>query len=205
MPTRALFPTLIYTAALDASRPALLNRQLLRETLQLRHDDRAGRAWSRRNYPGGYTSYNSLCQLQKISPSFAQLERRLARHVSRFARSLDLDLRGRALAMTDCWVNIMHRRVAHSLHLHPLATISGTYYVRTPPGCAGLKFEDPRLERFMAAPPRKARTRVPNRSWVTFPARAGQLVLFESWLRHEVSPNLSAGERVSVSFNYSWF
>ena len=205
MAIRALFSTQIYTAPLSSSRSAALNQQLLLESLQLRRDDRAGRAWSRRNYPGGYTSYNSLCQLQRISPSFAQLERHLARHVARFARALEFDLRGRRLAMTDCWVNIMRRRVVHGLHLHPLATISGTYYVRTPPGCAGLKFEDPRLERFMAAPPRRAHARMPNRAWVTLPAIAGQLVLFESWLRHEVPPNPGAGERVSVSFNFSWF
>ena len=205
MPIRSLFATQIYVARLGSSRAAALNGQLLRESLQLRRDDRAGRAWSRQNYPGGYTSYNSLCRLQRISPSFAQLERHLARHVSRFARSLELDLRGRKLAMTDCWVNIMQRRVVHSLHLHPLATISGTYFVRTPLGCAGLKFEDPRLERFMAAPPRAANARLPNRAWVTLPAIAGQLVLFESWLQHEVPPNPSQGERVSISFNYSWF
>jgi len=205
MAIRALFSTQIYTAPLGSPRPAALNQQLLLESLQLRRDDRAGRAWSRSNYPGGYTSYNSLCQLQRISPSFAQLELRLAHHVARFARALELDLRGRRLAMTDCWVNIMRRRVVHGLHLHPLATISGTYYVRTPPGCAGLKFEDPRLERFMAAPPRRVNARMPNRAWVTLPAIAGQLVLFESWLRHEVPPNPGAGERVSVSFNFSWF
>ena len=33
--------------------------------------------------------------------------------------------------MTDCWVNIMPRGTAHGLHLHPLATISGTYYVKS--------------------------------------------------------------------------
>lgn len=205
MPTQALFPTLIYTAPLVALRAAALNRRLWRESVQLRHDDRAGRRWSARNYPGGYTSYNSQCQLQRRSPTFAQLERHLAPHVRRFAAALDLDLRGRRLVMTDCWVNIMRHRVVHSLHLHPLSTISGTYYVRTPPGSAGLKFEDPRLERFMAAPPRKAAARRANRAWVTVPARVGQLVLFESWLRHEVPPNPGREARVSISFNYSWF
>src|SRR5712671_5893142 len=117
MAIRALFSTQIYTAPLGSPRPAALNQQLLLESLQLRRDDRAGRAWSRSNYPGGYTSYNSLCQLQRISPSFAQLELRLARHVARFARALELDLRGRRLAMTDCWVNIMRRRVVHGRHL----------------------------------------------------------------------------------------
>lgn len=208
MGTRALFPTLVYASRLAATATAAsaaLNRQLLRECLQLRHDDGAGRAWSARNYPGGYTSYQTQCRLQNISPTFALLERRLNVHVQRFARALDFDLRGRKLVMTDCWANIMRRRVVHSLHLHPLASISGTYYLRTPRGCAGLKFEDPRLERFMAAPPRKAGARLRSQAWVTIPAVAGNLVLFESWLRHEVPPNPVHDERVSVSFNYSWF
>ena len=77
--------------------------------------------------------------------------------------------------------------------------------MRTPRGCAGLKFEDPRLERFMASPPRLSGARRANRPWVMLSARAGQVVLFESWLRHEVTPNTQAAERVSISFNYSWF
>lgn len=205
MPVRRLFPTLVYSAPLAAASAAPLSRRLLRECLQLRLDDPAGRAWSRRNYPGGYTSYNSQSRLQRVSPTFAQLERLLDRHVRRFASSLDFNLRGKSLAMTDCWVNIMRRRVTHGLHLHPLATISGTYYVHAPRGSAGLKFEDPRLERFMAAPPRRTGARAHNRAWVTVPARAGRVVLFESWLRHEVPSNPVAGERVSISFNYSWF
>jgi uncharacterized protein (TIGR02466 family) len=107
--------------------------------------------------------------------------------------------------MTDCWVNIMPRGVVHGLHLHPHATISGTYYVRTPKACAALKLEDPRLDRYMAAPPRLANARIANRPWVTIPAESGQLVLFESWLRHEVPSNQSASERISISFNYGWF
>jgi uncharacterized protein (TIGR02466 family) len=205
MTVRSLFATQVYTANLQGSDRAELNRRLLRECLQLRADDAAGRRWSARNYPGGYTSYNSLCRMQQISPTFARLEQRLARHVRAYTRALQLDLTERALAMTDCWVNIMPRLVVHGLHLHPLSTISGTYYVRTPRGAPGLKLEDPRLDRFMAAPPRRADAAADNRPWVTIPARAGALVLFESWLRHEVPPNPVSAERISISFNYSWF
>ena len=205
MSTHVLFPTLVYAARLQAKGAAAFNRRLLRECQQLRHDDPAGRRWSARNYAGGYTSYQSQYRMQRVSPTFALLEQRLAAHVRRYAAALDLDLRGRQLVMTDCWVNIMRRQVAHSLHLHPLSTISGTYYVRTPRGGSGLKFEDPRLDRFMAAPPRRAGARARSRPWVTLPAAAGGVVLFESWLRHEVPPHPVAGERVSVSFNYSWF
>jgi uncharacterized protein (TIGR02466 family) len=205
MSTAVLFPTLLYRAALRTRGARTLNARLLRECRQLRADDAAGRRWSARNYPGGYTSYGSAHRMQRLSPSFAALARELDRHVARFARTLQLDLGTRALAMTDCWVNIMGRGAVHGLHLHPLSTISGTYYVAVPAGAPGLKFEDPRLERFMAAPPRTAAARRANRHWVTVPARSGQLVLFESWLRHEVAAHRSARERVSISFNYSWF
>jgi len=99
----------------------------------------------------------------------------------------------------------MPKHVVHGLHLHPLSTLSGTYYVRVPAGTPGIKFEDPRLDRFMAAPPRKATAKRETRPWGTFPAAAGQVVLFESWLRHEVVPNRVDAERVSISFNYNWF
>ncbi len=202
MSIERLFPTQIYTGRPAAA--ARLGPRLLRESRQLRLDDASGRRWSARNYPGGYTSYGSACRMHRLSPTFAALERAIDPHVRAFASALELDLTGRALAMTDCWVNIMPRGTAHGLHLHPLATISGTFYLKAPRGCAALKIEDPRLDRMMAAPPRRRGASRANRPWVQIPAQAGALVLFESWLRHEVPAN-PAGERVSISFNYGWF
>ena len=201
----SLFPTLVYRSPLRTTGAAAFNRRLLLECRQLQTDDVAGQRWSQRNYPGGYTSYGSQCRMQNISPTFAELGRYLARHVRKYANALALDLDGRTLAMTDCWVNIMPQGVVHSLHLHPLSTISGTYYVAVPRGASGLKFEDPRLDRYMGAPPRRADASAALRPWYTVPAKVGQVVLFESWLRHEVPPNPSSGERVSISFNFSWF
>jgi uncharacterized protein (TIGR02466 family) len=200
----ALFPTTVYTRPLQRSGAAALNRQILKESRQLREDDAAGRRWSAKNYPGGYTSYGSAHHLQRVSPTFALLQKRLDRHVKAFSAALRWDLAGRQLEMTDCWVNIMGREATHGLHLHPLATVSGSYYVQVPRGSPGIKFEDPRLDRFMAAPPRLRDARLEERPWVTLPAVAGHIVLFESWLRHEVVRHPLAAERVSVSFNYHW-
>jgi uncharacterized protein (TIGR02466 family) len=202
--TRAWFPTLIYSEPLIASGLGAFNADLADECRSLRDYDKAGRAWSAKNYPGGYTSYASLNELHRFSSTFEGLERRITRHVRKFARELELDLRGREIRMTDCWVNIMPPSAAHSLHLHPLSFISGTYYVATPQGCPGLKFEDPRLDRFMAAPPRLAGAKPSNKAHVTYPAKAGNVILFESWLRHEVAQNRVDAERISISFNYNW-
>ncbi|MEJ0008914.1 MAG: TIGR02466 family protein [Steroidobacteraceae bacterium] len=195
----------MYSAPLRKRGAAPFNRRLLQECRQLRLDDRAGRAWSAANYSGGYTSYGSQHRLYEISPTFETLRKLLLPHVATFARSVEWDLRGRKLAMTDCWVNIMPHQVVHSLHLHPLSSLSGTYYVQVPPGSPGIKFEDPRLDKFMAAPPRKHACTRKNRQWVTLAATPGQVVLFESWLRHEVTPNTRRQERVSISFNFNWF
>ncbi|MBL9209279.1 MAG: hypothetical protein JNL92_02370 [Opitutaceae bacterium] len=204
MPIRAWFPTFIYCEPLQPSGLDRLNLELAEECRRLRDFDTAGRRWSEKNYPGGYTSYASMNELHRFSSTFADLEKKLTKHVRTFARALDFNLRGRSIRLTDLWVNIMPPTAAHSLHLHPLSFISGTYYVATPRGCPGLKFEDPRLDRFMAAPPRVPAARRENQVHVTYPAQAGNVILFESWLRHEVPANRVEAERISVSFNFNW-
>lgn len=203
-PLKSWFPTLIYCAPLRREGLRRLNNELLRETVQIRDHDRAGRLWSEKNYPGGYTSYGSMDRLHQLSSTFDGLRGEIDRHVRRYARSLDWDLRGGRLVMTDCWLNVMPRGCAHSFHLHPQAVVSGTYYVKTPRGCSGLKFEDPRLSRLMAAPARKAGSRPEQQPHIQYPAKAGQVILFESWLRHEVPASPIEQERVSISFNYHW-
>jgi uncharacterized protein (TIGR02466 family) len=120
----SLFPTRIYAASLARSRADALNRRLLAECLQLREDDLAGQRWSRRNYPGGFTTYASAHRMHELSPSFARLQRLLDTHVRKFAAELEFDLGDRPLAMTDCWVNVMPQGVTHGLHLHPLSVSS---------------------------------------------------------------------------------
>lgn len=190
------FPTLIYSERLLARGGARLNAELLKECRQIQALDGAGQRWSKSSYPGGYTSYGSLDRVHQLSSTFDLLRQQIDGHVRQFSRALGWQLRGGRLLMTDCWINIMPRGCAHSFHLHPQAVVSGTYYVRTPPGCSGLKFEDPRLSRMMAAPLRKAGMHI------TYPARAGQVILFESWLRHEVPASRIDQERISISFNY---
>jgi len=204
MPIRAWFPTYIYCEPLQPAGIERFNADLAEECRRLREFDTAGRRWSEKNYPGGYTSYASMNELHRFSSTFAGLEKKLTRHVRTFARELDFNLRGRSIQLTDLWVNIMPPTAAHSLHLHPLSFISGTYYVATPRGCPGLKFEDPRLDRFMAAPPRVPGARRENQVHITYPAQAGNVILFESWLRHEVPANRVDEERISVSFNFNW-
>ncbi|HEU5096807.1 MAG TPA: TIGR02466 family protein [Reyranella sp.] len=202
MAIHALFPTLVYRAPLATNLSARFDQNLHDECEALALSDAAGRRWSAKHYLGGYTSYGSLDRLHLISSLFDRLRRYIDPHVARFVRSLHYDLRGRRVTMADCWLNRMPAGVVHSLHLHPASFISGTYYVAVPKGAGPLKFEDPRLSSLMAAPPRRADAPRAMRPFVSMAARAGDLILFESWLRHEVPPARYVGERISISFNY---
>jgi len=202
MAIHALFPTLVYRAPLTTNLSARFDQNLHDECEALALSDTAGQRWSAKHYLGGYTSYGSLDRLHLISSLFDRLRCYIDPHVARFARSLHYDLRGRRVTMADCWLNRMPSGVVHSLHLHPASFISGTYYVAVPKGAGALKFEDPRLSSLMAAPPRRADAPRAMRPFVSMVARPGDLILFESWLRHEVPPARYVGERISISFNY---
>jgi uncharacterized protein (TIGR02466 family) len=204
MSIKPWFPTFIYDSPLQPRGNQAFARALLDDCHKIRAHDRAGQRWCRKNYPAGYTSYGTMTNLHRTFSTFIDLEAQIRRHVNRFARRLDMNLQGARLAMTDCWVNVMSRHAVHSLHLHPLAVVSGTYYVATPPGSSRLRFEDPRLDKLMGAPPKRDPCRPENRQQVSYEVAAGKLILFESWLRHEVASNPTRGERVSISFNYDW-
>ena len=201
---RKLFPSFLYEATLRNSNLKSFNSDLAEEAYRIRDTDDNGRAWSAKNYPDGYTSYGSMDALHRFSSTFEALEKAIDRHVTEYVRSLEMEIKPSALKMTSCWVNIMSQNVTHSGHIHPLSVVSGTYYVTTPPKGGSLKFEDPRLGFFMASPPRKMNAKIDNRRFFEIHPKAGQVVLFESWMRHEVPPNQDKRDRISVSFNYDW-
>ncbi len=206
MSTRQHFPTKIWMSRLQSSkaRERTLNRQITKEALEIAELDRAGIAWSKKHYLNGFTSYASVNSLQKRSTTFERLEAMIDKHVARYAKALDLDLGEGKLQMSTCWINVMSPNTHHGLHIHPLSVISGTYYVQIPPGSASIKFEDPRLGRMMAAPPKKAAAKKDSQLFASYSPAPGNLVLFESWLPHEVPLQGGKGQRISVSFNYEW-
>lgn len=197
---KSLFATQLYRAELDAA----LIAPLKRACASIAKEDKAGIAWSKQNAYAGYTSYASLGDLPRRDPAFADLKRALDKHASAFAKALHYDLGGRRLSLSALWVNVLQPGGTHSGHIHPLSVLSGTYYVDVPAGSAALKLEDPRLPLMMAAPMVSEDAPEPARRFIAIAPQAGEALLWESWLRHEVPRNGAAKPRVSVSFNYGW-
>jgi uncharacterized protein (TIGR02466 family) len=198
---RTLFPTRIYAAALADED---LREELLAAAEVLSVDDEAGLAWCAKNGYPGYTSYASLDDLPWRFPAFKTLQKRIEPHVKAFAKSLEFNLGGGKLAMDSLWVNCLPEGGFHAAHIHPNSVISGTYYVAVPKGASAIRFEDPRHAMMMAAPPRQKKAREENQPFVSLQPSEGTVLLWESFLRHDVPVNQSSETRVSISFNYNW-
>ncbi|MDE2486353.1 MAG: hypothetical protein KGO51_03065 [Alphaproteobacteria bacterium] len=205
MALRPLFATPIYEATLSTDRGfADFNDELEAACRMLAAEDTAGQAWSKAHGYGGYTSYASLNDLPTRASVFGELKRKLDAHARRFAEALAFDLGAGRLRLDSLWVNVLKPGAGHSGHIHPHSVLSGTVYVRTPKGASALKIEDPRLPLMMAAPPRRAAADEAQQAFVYLRPEAGTVLMWESWLRHEVPPNQAKSERISVSFNYGW-
>jgi uncharacterized protein (TIGR02466 family) len=196
---QTLFVTKLYRAAVEG----VSNDDVLHSCLSIAADDAAGQAWSKEKGYRGYTSYASLNDLPKRDPSMAALKAALDKHAAAFAKALNLDLGGRKLKLDSLWINVLEPGGAHSGHIHPHSVLSGTYYVDVPPGSSALKLEDPRLPLMMAAPTRREDAPEEERTFVYVTPRAGDVLMWESFVRHEVPANGAKRARVSMSFNYS--
>ena len=200
----SLFVTRLYRAALSEHAPAIDAKELEASCYSIAEDDEAGQDWCAENGYPGYTSYASLTDLPWRFPVFKALKKTLNKHVAAFAEDLQFNLDGRKLKLEDLWINILPEGGMHSSHIHPHSVISGTTYVAMPDGASALKLEDPRSARMMAAPARLKDAREELRTFVYVAPAVGDVLLWESWLRHEVPMNMAEEDRISVSFNYAW-
>jgi len=192
MAIQTLFPTLI-------SRVHSVWTDAADECQALAATDAAGHRWSARHYLGGYTSYGSLDRLHLVSSFRAELRRRIDPHCQsagqdlalRPARpQLDMTIAGSTSCRPARCTRPPSSHVVHQRHLLCRSAARG----------GGAEIEDPRFFTQMAD------TAAPRRRPSTFPlfrqrqGAAGDMILFESWLRHEVPAARFEGERVSISF-----
>ena len=198
MSVRTLFATRLYEAELG---DGLLD-ELAHSIRTLAEDDEAGQRWSAEHLYPGYTSYASLNDLPRRDPAFADLGKLLTKHATAFAHDCAFDL-SRKPKLDSLWVNLLRGPGHHSAHIHPHSIISGTLYVEVPRGSGSIRFEDPRLSMMMAAPTRRTEAPEELQPFVTVQPRPGLLLLWESWLRHEVLPGTGRSERLSISFNFA--
>lgn len=111
----------------------------------------------------------------------------------------------------DCWFHVTRRGGFFGLHNHPNASWSAVYCVD--PGnhdadkndSGTLSFVNPMIMSAMHMDAGVARMQLPYGNQVAnLHLSAGQLVIFPSWVLHEVKPFEGEGQRITIAFN-CWF
>ena len=93
----------------------------------------------------------------------------------------------------------MNEKDSHGRHAHAGAVISGVFYLNMPAGASPIQFYDPRPWRDTRVLPVKKETEYTIPSFNFNPSK-GDLIMWESWLHHEVIPN-NCKDRVTLVFN----
>jgi uncharacterized protein (TIGR02466 family) len=88
----------------------------------------------------------------------------------------------------------------HIPHMHPNSKLSGVLYLKVPQNSSPIHFYDPRVHRRFTS--REIQT--PNEynwEWASIPAIEGNMLIWESWIEHEVRKNKSTDGRITAVFN----
>lgn len=115
------------------------------------------------------------------------------------------------LIYSDSWFHITRRGGFFGLHNHPMASWSGVYCVSPgehdadKPDSGVLSFVNPATTSAMYLDAANAKQVGPfGYGMRNVKFEPGQLVLFPSWILHDVKPYEGEGERITVAFN-CWF
>jgi uncharacterized protein (TIGR02466 family) len=123
----------------------------------------------------------------------------------------DLQTLHRLQIYNDCWFHVTRRGGFFGVHNHPNASWSGVYCVDPGQHDADkkdsglLSFVNPTITSAMHMDAGISNMQLPHGHQVaSVPLEAGQLVIFPSWVLHDVKPYEGQGERITVAFN-CWF
>jgi len=183
-----MFPTLVWKTLLKAELGDAIDANVLATLEQLR-----------RNLPtlnpgDGWQSEQTLHQRDEFRDLISCVSN-VAKSILRFLR-----ISQEAFEITGCWATVLAKGAIHKTHSHPNNFLSGVYYVRVYPGADTINFHDPRSQTRIIRPPVVELT-AENTDQVVVRVTNGTLLMFPSYLEHSVDTNMSAEERISISFN----
>lgn len=133
---------------------------------------------------------------------FANLNQTIQQHFLTYIKSIPLS---NQFQISSMWANVNGYKDYNLIHTHGGSVISGVYYLKTPKESGNLFFINPASEaiEYLWEHCIEEYTQQNSPRW-TIQVEEGTLVLFPSWLKHGVEPNLNKKEdRISIAFNIS--
>ncbi len=197
------FPTYIYFKDLPIGEAAAFNGDIKRHIQAWRGMNPEGIVRSNVKSMGAWHSDVDM----ETRPEFHPLCELILSSVTEVFRDLGYHSDWRPV-IVNMWSNVSCKYSFNRSHIHPNSLWSGVYYVQAPTGAGRIVFTEPRPQVRMASPVYERPSQERPESWdqVFFEPSEGRMIIFPSWLLHEVEPNMcetegQLGERISVSFN----
>jgi len=136
-------------------------------------------------------------EFKTVSKNFTDLFNKINEHIKEIEKNLHLNNK---LSLSSYWCNINYFGSFNRPHSHPGCVISGVYYVSIPKNSGSIVFLNKDLDIFYHDSIKNYNEY--NSSTWTIEPKENQCILFPSYLKHYVEPNLNKKERISISFNY---
>jgi len=92
----------------------------------------------------------------------------------------------------------------HKRHFHPHSILSGVLYLNVPEGSSKIRFYDPSTLKKYTKLEIETDSET-NWEYFELPPKKGMILVFPSWLEHEVLENKSQQDRMTVVFNLAYF
>lgn len=146
---------------------------------------------------GGWQSNDLDFTAPELAPLLVEISTRL----NKLHTELQLINNGYQV-IDNMWANINGPGSYNLLHLHPASIFSGVYYVKGNKNSGILRFRNPNTPLEFVIGPQLVQefNGFNSASWEVYP-QPGNLVIFPSWLLHDVAPNQDDADRISISFN----
>lgn len=152
------------------------------------------------NYSGGWTTYFSNQNIDNVRGA-KELKEAIYGVSCAFAREMKYEVNYDKCSIR-VWANVMRKGGYHVAHDHKQATISGTFYARVEDDMSPLVFKNPtsiyRAKEPFIRP--EDMTAFTSENLVVVP-KVNTMVLWPSWMSHEVLEMKVPGPRISFSFN----
>ena len=114
----------------------------------------------------------------------------------------------RSIRVSNMWVNVNKKYSYNAPHIHSGSFFSGVFYVRVPENSGRINFENPSSLQKIFIQSYKNHLKNYNQfsaySW-TYDPRPNMMLVFPSWIEHNVEQNLSDHDRISIAFNTNIF
>ena len=106
------------------------------------------------------------------------------------------------VGISEIWAIINQKNTFNKSHNHPGSYLSAAYYVKAPNDCGNIHFYDPNEIKKFNSPAIEQLTEL-STSGFSIKPEEGNLLLFPSYLYHDVGKNNSDSDRIVISFNVS--